>query len=202
MVQTADLERRRLERNLHDGAQQRLVGLALALRLAEDRVERDPQGAARSALEGPHRARRSARRAARARPRDPPRRAQRPRIARRAAGARLALPDRAPTSRATSGGWTKPSRSRPTSRSRKRSPTSPSTRRPRAPTSRRPCATAGSRSPSSTTVSEERIRSAARACRDFSTGSRALGGTLTITSPPGAGTRLEVRLPVGQLPIA
>ena len=45
IVQTADLERRRLERNLHDGAQQRLVGLALALRLAEDRVERDPDGA-------------------------------------------------------------------------------------------------------------------------------------------------------------
>jgi signal transduction histidine kinase len=46
MVQAADHERRRLERNLHDGAQQRLVGLALALRLAEDRVESDPQGAA------------------------------------------------------------------------------------------------------------------------------------------------------------
>ena len=46
MVQAADQERRRLERNLHDGAQQRLVGLSLALRLAEDRAERDPQGAA------------------------------------------------------------------------------------------------------------------------------------------------------------
>jgi len=45
LVQTADLERRRLERNLHDGAQQRLVGLALAMRLAEGRVERDPAGA-------------------------------------------------------------------------------------------------------------------------------------------------------------
>ena len=45
IVQSADLERRRLERNLHDGAQQRLVGLALALRMAEDRVERDPDGA-------------------------------------------------------------------------------------------------------------------------------------------------------------
>jgi signal transduction histidine kinase len=45
LVQTADLERRRLERNLHDGAQQRLVGLALALRMAEDRVVRDPDAA-------------------------------------------------------------------------------------------------------------------------------------------------------------
>jgi signal transduction histidine kinase len=34
IVATGDAERRRLERNLHDGAQQRLVGLSLALRLA------------------------------------------------------------------------------------------------------------------------------------------------------------------------
>jgi signal transduction histidine kinase len=39
-------ERRRLERNLHDGAQQRLVSLALQLRLVEGLLERDP-GAAR-----------------------------------------------------------------------------------------------------------------------------------------------------------
>jgi signal transduction histidine kinase len=32
------LERRRLERDLHDGAQQRLVGLSLALRLLRSRV--------------------------------------------------------------------------------------------------------------------------------------------------------------------
>jgi signal transduction histidine kinase len=35
-------ERRRLERDLHDGAQQRLVSLALDLRLAERRVEENP----------------------------------------------------------------------------------------------------------------------------------------------------------------
>ena len=34
IVQAGDAERRRLERNLHDGAQQRLVSLALMLRLA------------------------------------------------------------------------------------------------------------------------------------------------------------------------
>jgi signal transduction histidine kinase len=34
IVTTGDAERRRLERDLHDGAQQRLVGLSLALRLA------------------------------------------------------------------------------------------------------------------------------------------------------------------------
>src|SRR5215217_5437433 len=39
-------ERRRLERNLHDGAQQRLVSLSLQLRLAQQAVEKDPAAAA------------------------------------------------------------------------------------------------------------------------------------------------------------
>jgi signal transduction histidine kinase len=39
-------ERRRLERNLHDGAQQRLVALALELGLVQARIETDPAGAA------------------------------------------------------------------------------------------------------------------------------------------------------------
>ena len=49
IVQAGDDERRRLERNLHDGAQQRLVSLALQLRLIEAKLERDP-AAARAAL--------------------------------------------------------------------------------------------------------------------------------------------------------
>jgi PAS domain S-box-containing protein len=39
-------ERRRLERNLHDGAQQRLVSLAVSLRLAESRLQDDPSAVA------------------------------------------------------------------------------------------------------------------------------------------------------------
>jgi signal transduction histidine kinase len=39
-------ERRRLERNLHDGAQQRLVALALDLKIVQARLEEDPRGAA------------------------------------------------------------------------------------------------------------------------------------------------------------
>jgi PAS domain S-box-containing protein len=39
LVATADEARRRLERDLHDGAQQRLVGLALMLRLARTKVK-------------------------------------------------------------------------------------------------------------------------------------------------------------------
>ncbi len=43
IVEAGDAERRRLERNLHDGAQQRLVSLSLALRLARARLETDPE---------------------------------------------------------------------------------------------------------------------------------------------------------------
>jgi signal transduction histidine kinase len=46
IVQAGDAERRRLERNLHDGAQQRLVSLALSLRLATSRLPDDPAAAA------------------------------------------------------------------------------------------------------------------------------------------------------------
>jgi len=38
IIEAGDAERRRLERDLHDGAQQRLVGLSLALRLARSRL--------------------------------------------------------------------------------------------------------------------------------------------------------------------
>ena len=49
IVTAGDVERRRLERNLHDGAQQRLVALALSLRLALAKLDSDP-AAARAAL--------------------------------------------------------------------------------------------------------------------------------------------------------
>jgi signal transduction histidine kinase len=45
IVEAGLAERRRLERNLHDGAQQRLVALALSLRLAERQIPRDPERA-------------------------------------------------------------------------------------------------------------------------------------------------------------
>ena len=46
LVSAGDEERRRLERNLHDGAQQRLVSVSLSLRLAQARVGSDPDDAA------------------------------------------------------------------------------------------------------------------------------------------------------------
>jgi PAS domain S-box-containing protein len=45
IVEAADLARRRLERNLHDGAQQRLVALSLALRMARAQVRSNPDAA-------------------------------------------------------------------------------------------------------------------------------------------------------------
>ncbi len=45
IVAAGDAERRRLERNLHDGAQQRLVALSLALRMSQSSLRTDPEGA-------------------------------------------------------------------------------------------------------------------------------------------------------------
>jgi signal transduction histidine kinase len=46
VVAAADAERRRIERDLHDGAQQHLIGIAAKCRLAHDLIERDPMVAA------------------------------------------------------------------------------------------------------------------------------------------------------------
>jgi PAS domain S-box-containing protein len=46
IVEAADAARRKLERDLHDGAQQRLVELALDLRMARAQIDSDPMKAA------------------------------------------------------------------------------------------------------------------------------------------------------------
>lgn len=48
IVVAGDAERRRVERDLHDGAQQRLVTLALALQVARDRLDGSDRGVAAS----------------------------------------------------------------------------------------------------------------------------------------------------------
>jgi signal transduction histidine kinase len=53
-LESAESERRRIERDLHDGLQPRLVSLALVLGLAQTRFEPDP-AAARSLLDQAHR---------------------------------------------------------------------------------------------------------------------------------------------------
>jgi signal transduction histidine kinase len=46
IVESADAARRRIERDLHDGAQQQLVAILLALRVARSRLDDDPRAAA------------------------------------------------------------------------------------------------------------------------------------------------------------
>ncbi|WP_037502980.1 sensor histidine kinase [Solirubrobacter soli] len=46
IVEAGLQERRRLERNLHDGAQQRLVALSLSLRIAQNQIAKSPEKAA------------------------------------------------------------------------------------------------------------------------------------------------------------
>ncbi len=48
LVETADAERRRLERDLHDSVQQHLVALRLNLELATERLREDPQAGERA----------------------------------------------------------------------------------------------------------------------------------------------------------
>jgi PAS domain S-box-containing protein len=47
ILEAQDAARRRLERNLHDGAQQRLVALALGLRMAQAKARSEPEAAER-----------------------------------------------------------------------------------------------------------------------------------------------------------
>jgi len=51
IVEATDAARRRLERDLHDGAQQRLVGLALAVQMARDKLGATPEAQVREILD-------------------------------------------------------------------------------------------------------------------------------------------------------
>jgi signal transduction histidine kinase len=51
IVEAGDLERRRVERDLHDGAQQRLISLSLELRVAQNALGDDADPAVRRSLE-------------------------------------------------------------------------------------------------------------------------------------------------------
>ncbi|NUS73939.1 MAG: sensor histidine kinase [Corynebacteriales bacterium] len=53
VIEAADAERRRIERNLHDGAQQRLVSLAMNLGMSRSAIKKDPSKAI-AAIEQAH----------------------------------------------------------------------------------------------------------------------------------------------------
>lgn len=58
-MSAADQERRRLERDLHDGAQQRLVSLAMTLGLAQQKLSTDPEQGTRLVAEAHEEAKRA-----------------------------------------------------------------------------------------------------------------------------------------------
>ena len=88
VVAAADAARRRIERDLHDGAQQQLVAVALGLRVAQAKLASDPAGAAPILAQAIDQLAHAHRGAARARPRHPPGGAHRSRTRAGGPGAR------------------------------------------------------------------------------------------------------------------
>ena len=196
IVEAGDAARRRLERNLHDGAQQRLVAIALTPAVCERKLAgatRRPSGCSAAK----RRARRRARRAARAGPRHPPGGPHRP----RAAPALEVLagrcerpvevahdPRRAPARPRRGGRLLHRRRGGHQHLQARARVTRPVERRPR----RRPRAGRRSRTTASAAPTSAR-GSGLRGLRDRV---EALGGELALASPAGAGTTLSARLPV------
>ena len=153
LVEAGDAERRRIERNLHDGAQQRLVTLSLSLALLERqaRMGTPPSAADLAGVRAaarPARWRSCASWPAASIPRCSPTTACAP-PCRRSPRARRCAWTWTPTSSA----FRSPSRSPPTSSRPRRSPTPRSTAAPRASRSWRGASTATCTSRSATTAS-------------------------------------------------
>ncbi|HET9725208.1 MAG TPA: histidine kinase [Actinomycetota bacterium] len=206
LVAAQDAERRRLERNIHDGAQQQLVALSVRLRLAQSMLERDPSAAlaildelqvhTTATLEDL---------------RDLARGIYPPLLADKGLTAALDVRSASPPSRwpshptesaATSRRW----RRRRTSASSRRCRTWPSTRARRAWTSCSGNETAISSSRSGTTgrVSIRIARLAGAACRGWRTGSprsreRSTSAARRVRAQPcSAGSRSRLRLADGE----
>ena len=196
IVEAGDAERRRVERDLHDGAQQRLVALAMRLETARATIAR---GRARCSTRRP-----AELRAAIGEVRDLARGVHPPILTELGLAAAHRGPGRAradPASRSTSRTAASRSRSRRprTSSSPRPSPTSRATRRHRRARDRatddgerlvvigRRTTDAGGADPSR----------GHRAARPGGPGRRGLGGRSTSTSPTGAGTTVRRRAAAG-----
>ena len=130
-VDVAAAELHRIERDLHDGAQARLVALAMDLGMAEERFDRDPESAKRARRRGARGGQARAGRAARPRARHPAEPARRARA--RAGDRRARRPQpRARARRPATSRAARPRTSRrpPGSSSPRRSRTPPSTAAP------------------------------------------------------------------------
>ena len=197
IVRAADDERRRLERDLHDGAQQRLVALALNLRLARSKLDSDPPAATELLDETAAELGEATDRAARAGARDPPGRAHAiaacARRWRRSPGARRcrsSSPSRRPSA-------CRPrSRPPPTSSSPRRSPTSRSyARATHAAVTRQSRATARSRSRSRDDGVGGADPRAGSGLRGLADRVAALDGRLEVDSPRRRRDRRAGRIP-------
>ena len=197
IVEAADAERRRLERNLHDGAQQRLVALSVSLRLAESQAERDPRRRRRAARGRAEELAPGPRRAARARPRHPPRGPHRSRARSGARGARprarrcpveLDGSERAAAGRRRGGGVLRRLGGARERRQVRRRLIGRGARRARRTVARS--------SRSRTTASAAPIPAGGTGLRGLADRVAALDGRLAVESPPGAGTRIRAEIPV------
>ena len=196
IVEAEAAERRRLERNLHDGAQQRLVSLSLAMRLAQGKLSAIPRASRRSwRTRVPSYPR--ARRASGARARDPSGGADRPRARRGARGAvdardpagRDRRAARATASRAVRGGGVlrrlRGAGERRQVRARVVRPRQRHVRR--RPRDRRGRRRRGRR---------RGRRAAVPGCAGWPTASTLSTGSLPVDSPPGEGTLIRAVIPL------
>ena len=196
IVAAGDAERRRLERNLHDGAQQRLVALALQLRLIQTGIRRDPSSAEALVTPQVSSSQNRSRSCASSRAASIPpcshtastRRCSRLRVARRcrrrcSATRRTTCPNR--------------SSSRSTSWPARHWRTSPSTPHATAASVRLASATSGV----AIEIADDGVggadETAGTGLRGLADRVEALGGSLLVTSPAGAGTVVTAELPFG-----
>ena len=195
IVAATDEERRRVVRDLHDGAQQRLVHTIITLKLARQRARE--RGGGRPALvsEALDNAEQANGRAARARPRHPPSGPHPRRAARGSGRAGLADAGAGRERRVRRAGSLPRSRRPHTSSSPRRSPTSPNTLAPSAPRSPRASRTARSSSRSATTASEAPSRDGS-GLTGLTDRLAALDGELRVESPADRGTVVAATIPL------
>ena len=195
LVEATDAERRRIERDLHDGTQQRLVSIAMSLGLLESRLPADATAAQPLVRET-----REALALALEELRELTHGINPPLLVERGLAAaldelcrRAALPTHL-TWRSTGASPIR-SRAPPTSWPARRSPTRPST--PMAARSASPPAYEGQRL--TVEVADDGIGGATAAggsgLRGLADRVEALGGRFTVSSPPGRGTTLRAEIP-------
>ena len=196
IVEAGDVERRRLERNLHDGAQQRLVSISLFPPLGRGEGRSRSGGGAQALDEGERGADACARGAPRARARHPPRDPHRPRPRAGSSGPRDAG-DRAGHARGGAGGA--PARTGGGGRVLRRLRGAPERRQVRAGLERDRADRTAERARPRRGGRRRRGRRrpvAGSGLRGLADRVEALDGRLEVESAPGRGTIVRAEIPV------